>query len=64
MVPRETRVKSPDVQDPTSSRETSGLEEKQNKLFPEGPYIKCILKSVTKIGGHHPFSGIIQKLQF
>ena len=27
----------------TSSRETSGLSGKQNKLFPSGPYIKCIL---------------------
>ena len=27
----------------TSSRETSGLSEKQNELFPSGPYIKCII---------------------
>ena len=33
----------------TSSRETSGLEGKQNELFPSGPYIKCILYS--KVGG-------------
>ena len=27
----------------TSFRETSGLSEKQNELFPSGPYIKCII---------------------
>ena len=25
------------------SRETSGLEGKQNQLFPDGPYIKCFV---------------------